>query len=163
MTDKTPTPAEAGREGQNAQAGGRPTGRAARRAGTRPAARRSRIAAVGIGVAAMVGLVSTMEVSGSHAQATAGASATAGPSLALDAAYHRAMALRRATAAALNRPIVLTPHTVVHAVGGSSSGGSGGYVSSAGSGYTTTSSSSSASSAPAAPAAAPVASTSGSH
>ena len=45
MTDKTPTPAEAGREGQNAQAGGRPTGRAARRAGTRPAARRSRIAA----------------------------------------------------------------------------------------------------------------------
>ena len=110
MTDKTPTPAEAGREGQNAQAGGRPTGRAARRAGTRPAARRSRIAAVGIGVAAMVGLVSTMEVSGSHAQAT-GAAATAGPSLALDAAYHRAMALRRATAAARNRPIVLTPHT----------------------------------------------------
>lgn len=116
-------------------------------------ASRSRIAAVGIGVAAMVGLVSNMEVAGSHAKSAGAPAPASGSRQALDIAYHRALVNQKLAAARLNRPIVLTPHTVVHTVAAPSSGGSGGggYVSSGGSGYAA---------APAA--AAPVASTSGS-
>jgi hypothetical protein len=112
-----------------------------------------RIAAAGIGIAAMLGLVANMEVASSKAPAEP--APDAGPVPTLDALRAEkavfqgpATQPRRIADAGKVRPIVLTPHAVVHTVGGGSSGGSSPSYSS---GY----------SAPAA--AAPVVSTSGSH
>jgi hypothetical protein len=122
---------------------------------TRPrhTARRSRIAAMGIGVAAMAGLVGNMEVTGSRAHAAA-PPVPLPPSAAdrAETAHRHMVALARL--AAVSMPIVLTPHAVVHTVTApaapSYGGSSGGY--SAGAVYA------------AAPhAAAPAASTGGSH
>jgi hypothetical protein len=118
-------------------------------------ARRSRIAAMGVGVAAMAGLVGNMEVAGrAHAAATPSPSPTL-PSFAQETAQRHAEAADRAVAVTVRYPIVLTPHAVVHTVQapapaapsyvGSSGGYSGGAV------YT------------APRAAAPVASSGGSH
>ena len=115
-----------------------------------------RIAAAGIGIAAMVGLVANMEVASSKAPAEK--TTPGGPAPSLDAlrweksAFLGSATLRgRIADAAKATPIVLTPHTIVKTVGGGSSGGSSGGYSG---GY--------ASSSYSAPAAAPVATTSGS-
>jgi hypothetical protein len=114
-----------------------------------------RIAAAGIGIAAMLGLVANMEVA--NGQTPAKPATDPGPLPSLnDLRGERNLVLapvmrqRRIADAAKARPIVLTPHTVVHTVGGGSSGG--GSSASYSSGY----------SAPAA-AAAPVASSGGSR
>jgi hypothetical protein len=114
-----------------------------------------RIAAAGIGIAAMAGLVANMEVASSKAPAEKapyiGPVPTLGALRAEKAVFQGpATQPRRIADAGKVRPIVLTPHAVVHTVGGGSSGGSS--PSYSGGGY----------SAPA-PAAAPVASTSGSR
>ena len=120
-------------------------------------ARRSRIAAMGVGVAAMAGLVGNMEVAGSHATTATTATPTPlppQPGAKAETAYRHKVALERLKA--VNLPIVLTPHAVVHTVAApaapSYAASSGGY--SGGTAY-----------AAAAPvrAAAPVASTGGSH
>ena len=126
----------------------------------RHTARRSRIAAVGVGVAAMAGLVGNMEVAGSHAHTAATATPAPLPPMPgakAETAYRHKVALERLSAVSM--PIVLTPHAVVHTVvtpaapsGGSYAGSSGGY--SGGTAYAA---------APARAAAAPVASTGGSH
>jgi hypothetical protein len=127
------------------------------RATAQPSRKRSgvaagRIAAAGIGIAAMVGLVANMEVANSKTPAKSAPGA--GPAPALGALrWEKSAFLGPATQpgriadAGKVHPIVLTPHTIVKTVGGGSSGGSsGGYASSS---YS-------------APAAAPVATTSGS-
>ena len=122
----------------------------------RHTARRSRIAAVGVGVAAMAGLVGNMEVAGSLARTAATATPAPLPPMPgakAETAYRHKVALERLSAVSM--PIVLTPHAVVHTVvtpaapsyAGSSGGHSGGTAYAA---------------APAR-AAAPVASTGGSH
>jgi hypothetical protein len=121
-------------------------------------ARKSRIAAMGIGVAAMAGLAGHMEVAGRHATATATTASTPAP-LAPTLLDKGETARRHTVAdqrlAAVNMPIVLTPHVVVHTVAApaapSYAGSSGGY-----SGGTTYA-------AAPARAAAPAASTGGSH
>ena len=112
-----------------------------------------RIAAAGIGIAAMLGLVANMQVSEGQTKAPAPAPttplATKGTPKGLRSGV---VSPGKVAMAKVNKPIVLTPHTVVHSVGGaSSSGSSAGYSAGYSGGY----------SAPAA--AAPVASTSGSH
>lgn len=110
-----------------------------------------RIAAAGIGIAAMLGLVATMEVAdGQTGPATPVPSRTLGsestatiPPRGVDGR------LGRLAAAEANRPIVLTPRAVVRSVSVPAPGGPGG-------------SGSAAAPAPA-PVAAPVASTSGSQ
>jgi hypothetical protein len=113
---------------------------------TRHPARRSRVAAFGIGVATMTGLVGNMQIASGHDQATDPAPSSTSQTHRATAAADRAGA--RARAAAARRPIVLTPHAVVRSVTAPASGGSG---SSGGSAYPTP-----------APAAAPAATTSGS-
>jgi len=110
---------------------------------TRHPARRSRIAAVGIGVAAMAGLVGNMQVADGRTKAAEPAPSSTGQAHRAAAAAVRAGL--QAQKAVARRPIVLTPHAVVRSVTAPASAGSGGSV------YV----------APA-PAAAPVASTSGS-
>lgn len=115
-----------------------------------------RIAAAGIGVAAMLGLAANMQVASSKAPAEPAPDTGPAPTLGAlrweqNAFHGPATQPRRIADAGKVRPIVLTPHTVVHTVGGGSSGGSGGGSYASGS-Y----------SAPAA-AAAPVASSGGSH
>ena len=131
--------------------------------GKRAPGRASKIAATGIGVAAMAGLVTQMEV-GAASQAKPVKPPVAPPSVEQEKTQHLSI-MRQATELARLQPIVLTPHVVVHTVtvqGGSYSGGyaatgyssgSGGYVAGAGA----------AAAAPAPAAAAPVASTGGSH
>lgn len=130
-----------------------PGARAARR---RHSVAGGRIAAAGIGIAAMVGLVANMEVAN-------GKTHTAGPAPSPRLAVQRvAKGVRPGTVAApgaiaaakVKRPIVLTPHVVVNTVSAPSSGGSSGGSYSGGSAP--------AYSAPV-PAAAPVASSGGSH
>lgn len=109
-----------------------------------------RVAAAGIGIAAMLGLVANMQVADGSAKS---ASPATSPALAnqhtVKGVHHgTASAPGRIAAAKAKRPIVLTPHAVVHTVGATSSGGYSG-----GSGYAAAS----------APAAAPVTSTSGSR
>jgi hypothetical protein len=113
---------------------------------TRHPARGSRIAAFGIGVATMAGLVGNMQVANGRAKATDPAPPPTGQIHRAAAAAERGGAQARSAAA--RRPIVLTPHAVVHSVAAPATGGSG---SSGGSGY-----------AAPAPAVAPVATTSGS-
>ena len=115
----------------------------------------------GVGIAALLGLVTNMEVTEGRAKSADPASSPALVSLrTAKGAHPRAVAAPGMVAVAkVNKPIVLTPHAVVHTVGGASSGGysGGGSSYSGGSGYA-------AAPAPAAaPAAAPVVSSSGSH
>ena len=79
-------------------------------------ARRSRIAAMGIGVAAMAGLVGNMEVAGSkaHAATSTPSPMPPAPGAKAEMAYRHKVAQERL--AAVRMPIVLTPHTVVHSV-----------------------------------------------
>jgi hypothetical protein len=128
------------------------TDEGASRPGARPAPRKrstagGRIAATGVGIAAMLGLVANMEMADVHAKAATPTAPSAAKS-----AQRSVKGVRQATvapgklaAAKQNRPIVLTPHAVVHTVAAPSSGGGGG------GGY-----------AYSAPAAAPVASSGGS-
>jgi len=136
---------------------GRPAGRAAgdpapgRAAGPagKPAGKRTRgvragrVAAAGVGVAAMLGLVAQMQVAGNAAAAAAAAApmpakpAGPAPSTALlrwEQGVHQGPATnpQRYAAVDARKPIVLTPHTIVNTVGGGSSGGySGGYTAAA--------------------------------
>jgi hypothetical protein len=115
----------------------------------RPARKRSvvagRVVAAGIGIAAMVGLVANMEIAGQKADAAKAAAKTAPPSRRTATSTQTGAApVRYAAVKAKKRPIVLTPHTVVHTVSAPAPvSGGGGYVASA-------------------PAAAPVASSGGS-
>ena len=138
---------------QAAPAATRPAAPLAAPAAAPPARRRhsvagGRIAAAGIGIAAMLGLVANMEVADGNAKAVTPtkASATSAQRTAKGSGQGTAAVPGKVAAAKVKRPIVLTPHAVVHTVSAPSSGGSGG-------GY--------AYSAPA-PAAAPVASSGGS-
>ena len=127
--------------------------------GARGTERRSgaggKIAVAGFGIAALLGLVTNMEVTEGRAKAAEPASSPALASLPTAKGAHQGARTAPGVVALarVNKPIVLTPHAVVHTVGAPSSGGSGGSYS-GGSGY--------AAAAPAAPVAAPVASTSGS-
>ena len=132
MTDATPFAGQAPLHDSSSPQSVRPDpGRPDRR---RHPAARSRIAATGIGVAAMLGLVSTMEV---NAGWTHGTNKVAAPTTSQhdDAAAVRSAAARaRLAAAAIPRPIVLTPRAVVHTVnvrGATSSGYSSGPASAA--------------------------------
>lgn len=147
MTDQAMPPDVTARGDEPTSPGGATPDRSDRQKRPRHPARRSRIAAVGIGVAAMVGLVSNMEVSGSRAQAKDPAGSTAKSPARAKLGLPRS---RSGKAVASRRPIVLTPHAVVHTVAAPAAGGSGG---SGGSGYV----------AAAAPVAAPAASTGGSR
>ncbi len=149
MTDEALPPDVTGGGDQPSGPGGATPDRSGRQKRPRHPARRSRIVAVGIGVAAMVGLVSNMEVSGSRAQAKDPAASTTKSSTRAKLGLPRSRS-GKAVAVASRRPIVLTPHAVVHTVAAPAAGGSGG---SGGSGYV----------AAAAPAAAPAASTGGSR
>ncbi len=131
------------------------------RATAQPSRKRSgvaagRIAAAGIGIAAMVGLVANMEVANGKTAAKPAPGTGPAPTVGAQR-WEQSAFLGPATQpgriadAGKVRPIVLTPHTVVKTVGGGSSGGSSGGYSG---GY--------ASSSYSAPAAAPVATTSGS-
>ena len=108
----------------------------------------------GIGIAAMLGLVANMEVADGRTQSANPASSSALASQRTAKGVHQGAAAGpgKVAAAKVIRPIVLTPHAVVHTVSAPATGGSGGSYS-GGSGYA----------AAPAPAAAPVASTSGSH
>jgi len=110
---------------------GKPAGRAPGR-GRRVAV--SRIAAAGVGVAAVLGLTANMQLAGSHAQAAQAAAPTpAGPAPSIAALAWEKSAFQgpatkpdRLVASTGRKPIVLTPHTIVNTVGGGSSGGSSG-------------------------------------
>jgi len=131
----------------------------ARKPGARPTPRRhsvagGRIAVAGIGIVAMLGLVANMEVADGRTQSAnpTPSSALAPQRTAKGAHQGAAPGLGKVAAAKASRPIVLTPHAVVHTVSAPATGGSGGSYS-GGSGYA----------AAPAPAAAPVASSGGSH
>ena len=152
MTDPTPRRTVRPLDGPASRETGTPE-RGARR---RSSVAGGRIAAAGIGIAAMLGLVANMQVSEGQTKAPAPAPttplATKGAPKGLRSG---AVSPGQVAMAKVNQPIVLTPHTVVHSVAGasSSSGSSGGYSGGYSASY----------SAPAAAPAAPVASTSGSH
>ncbi len=159
MTDERPRPSWTAKGDAAPPLGARAGGADARPPQKRRGVAAGRIAAAGIGLAAMAGLVANMEVASGKAPSQP--AADAGPRPALGAvrweqsAFHGpATQPGRIADAGKVRPIVLTPHTVVHTVGGGPSGGSSA-SSSAGpsAGY----------SAPAPAAAAPVASSGGSR
>jgi len=102
----------------------------------------------GIGIAAMLGLVANMEVADGRIRSAKPASSSALVSQRAAKGEHQRAAAGpgKVAAATVSRPIVLTPHAVVHAVSAPAAGGYSG-----GSGYAV------------AAAAAPVASTGGSH
>jgi hypothetical protein len=143
------------REERHAARGARRVAAAAKsdappRAARKRSANAGRIAAAGIGIAAMAGLVANMEISAGNAQTTKAGVSTA--SLVTQPAArnpHQGAVANKLAVARANKPIVLTPHAVVNTVSAPSSGGGGSY--SAAASY----------SAPAA--AAPVASSGGSH
>jgi hypothetical protein len=125
-------------------ASGKADGPAGKPAGQRTrGVRAGRVAAAGVGIAAMLGLVAQMQVAGNAAAAAAAAAPTpakpAGPApstalLRWEQGVHQGPATdpQRYAAADARKPIVLTPHTIVNTVGGGSSGGySGGYSASA--------------------------------
>ncbi len=105
-----------------------------------------RIAAAGIGIAAMAGLVANMEVSAGRAQAATKVSTASLVTQHAAKNPHQGAVLGNLAVAAAKKPIVLTPHAVVNTVSAPASSG-GSY---------------SAASYSAAPAAAPVASSGGS-
>lgn len=112
----------------------------------------------GVGIAALLGLVTNMEVTEGRVKSADPASSPALVSLRTAKGAHAGPApgLVKVAAVKASRPIVLTPHAVVHTVGAPSSGGGG--SSSGGGGYY----SAPAAAAAPAPAAAPVASSGGS-
>jgi hypothetical protein len=151
MTDMTPRPLGVPQEkhGETAAVADgaprpapRPTSRSHSVAG-------GRIAAAGVGIVAMLGLVANMEVADGRTQSPTPTKSTSLVSQRAAKGVHHgaAAAPGKIAAARVKRPIVLTPHVVVHTVTAPSSGGSGG-------GYAYAAS---------APASAPVASTSGSR
>jgi hypothetical protein len=148
MTDETPRPVGVPREKTTPLGEGAPDP-GARRARRRHPVAGGRIAAAGIGIAAMLGLVANMEVANSRTPAAdpARSPALSSQRTAKDLRQGAAAAPGEVAAAKVRRPIVLTPHAVVHTVSAPATGGYSG-----GSGY-----------AAPAPAAAPVASTSGSR
>jgi len=84
-----------------------------------------RIAAAGIGIAAMAGLVANMEVSAGRAQAATKVSSASLVTQLAARNPHQAAVLGNQAVAAANKPIVLTPHAVVNTVSApASSGGS---------------------------------------
>jgi hypothetical protein len=104
----------------------------------RPSATGGRIAAVGIGIAAMLGLVANMEVADGNAKAasTARSPALSAQRTAKNVREGASVAPGRVAAARVKHPIVLTPHAVVTTVsapssGSNSGGSSGGYAYSA--------------------------------
>jgi hypothetical protein len=122
-----------------------PAAAPAARPAARPARRRARgvtagrVVAAGAGIAAMLGLVSQMQVAGGDTAGAAPAAPTPA-SAASDAALLRAEQdthpgsaadPQSYAVAAAREPIVLTPHTIVKTVGGASAGGSGGYYAAA--------------------------------
>ena len=109
---------------------GKPAGRAP---GRRRGVAVGRIAAAGIGVAAVIGLAANMQLAGGHAEAAQAATPAAhGPkpsvaALRWESAFQGpATKPDRLVASTGRKPIVLTPHTIVNTVGGGSSGGSSG-------------------------------------
>ena len=84
-----------------------------------------RIAAAGIGIAAMAGLVANMEVSAGRAQAATKVSTASLVTQHTAKNPHQSAVLGNQAVAAANKPIVLTPHAVVNTVSApASSGGS---------------------------------------
>ena len=90
----------------------------------------------GVGIAALLGLVTNMEVTEGRAKSADPASSPALVSLRTAKGAHAGPApgLVKVAAVKASRPIVLTPHAVVHTVGAPATGGSGGSYS-GGSGY----------------------------
>ena len=84
-----------------------------------------RIAAAGIGIAAMAGLVANMEVSAGRAQAATKVSTASLVAQRAAKNPHQGAVLGKLALAKSNKPIVLTPHAVVNTVSApASSGGS---------------------------------------
>jgi len=84
-----------------------------------------KVAAVGIGIAAMAGLVANMEVSAGRAQAATKVSTASLVAQHAAKNPHQAAVLGNRAVAAASKPIVLTPHAVVNTVSApASSGGS---------------------------------------
>jgi hypothetical protein len=110
------------------------------------------MAAAGVGIAAMAGLVANMQVTSGRTQGTNAALSLATPQNTVVIVHNGVKPGSKAAKA--NKPIILTAHAVVRTVSAPSSGGSGG---SGGSAYAAPAAASAA-----APAAAPVASTGGS-
>ena len=113
----------------------RPAGKPAASApGKRRGVASGRIAAAGVGVAAVLGLAANMQLAGSHAEAAQAATpAPTGPApsvaaLRWEKGVFQGPATKpdRLVASTGRKPIVLTPHTIVNTVGGSSGGSSGG-------------------------------------
>lgn len=157
MTDETPRPVGVPQEKTTPLDNGAPDPGARRTRRRHPVAG-GRIAVAGIGIAAMIGLVANMEVADGRTQSAnpTPPSGLVSQRTAKSAHQGAAVGPGKVAAAKASRPIVLTPHAVVHTVSAPASGGSGGGSGgsySGGSGYA----------AAPAPAAAPVASTSGSH
>jgi len=154
VTSRPPVREEAAPPLDSRRPAGRPVARPPRK---RRGVAAGRIAAAGVGVAAVLGLAANMQLAGGHAEAAQAATPTPhGPEPSVAALRWEKTTFQgpatkpdRLVAATGRKAIVLTPHTIVHTVGGGSSGGSSG------------SSYSGSYSAPAA-AAAPVATTSGS-
>jgi hypothetical protein len=148
MIDETPRPAGVPQEKTTPLDEGAPDPGARRTRRRHPVAG-GRIATAGIAIAAMLGLVANMEVAdGRTSSANPAPSSALLSQRALKGAHQGAAAgPGKVAPAKASRPIVLTPHAVVHTVSAPATGGLGG------SGFA------------AAPAAttAPVASTSGSH
>jgi len=95
----------------------------------RPPRKRSgnggRIAAAGIGIAAMAGLVANMEISAGRAQTATTVSTASLVAQHAAGNPHQAAVLGKLAEAKANKPIVLTPHAVVNTVSApASSGGS---------------------------------------
>jgi hypothetical protein len=155
MTDETPRPIGVQQEKTTPLDEAAPDPGARRTPGRKPVAG-GRVAAAGIGIAAMLGLVGNMELANGRTGAAKPAPTTALVSQPTAQGSHPGSATRlgKIAAAKASRPIVLTPHVVVHSV---SAPATGGYSGGGGSTYAA------APRAAAAPAAAPVASSGGSH
>ena len=138
MTDESPQPAKgtytkyrsADDAGQSMQKAQSPAPRSPKR---RCSGNGGRIVATGIGIAAMVGLVANMEIASGKAEATKAAAAGVASTQPEAQTARKAASPVKVAEAKVNRPIVLTPHTVVHTVSAPSSSGSsaGGYTYSA--------------------------------
>jgi hypothetical protein len=94
------------------------------RAARKRSANAGRIAAAGIGIAAMAGLVANMEISAGNAQTgKAGASTVSLVTQPAARNPHQGAVLVKLAEARAHKPIVLTPHAVVNTVSAQSSGG----------------------------------------
>jgi len=128
---RRPVGEEAGHQRDSRRPAGKPAGRAP---GKRRGVAAGRIAAAGVGVAAVLGLTANMQLAGSHAEAAQAATpAPTGPAPSMAALRWEKSAFQgpatkpdRLVASTGRKPIVLTPHTIVNTVGGGSSGGSSG-------------------------------------